>query len=105
MGNSESNLQGSSVGLHILSLHGPAAQSGLEIYFDYITHINGIRTTSQLPLFKLNQKPINLIVYSSKTTLLRNIHVIPHGNELGINGKFCDFERAHERVWHLLQMY
>ena len=50
-------------------------------------------------------KQVNLIVYSSKTLNLRNVSVIPTQNGLGLECKYCDFEYAHERVWHILEVF
>jgi C-terminal processing protease CtpA/Prc len=119
-------LQGTSKGLHIHSLtpSSPASLSGLESFFDFITHLNGERVESAndwtMMLEEVYRKmdgapsPLYLIVYSSKTTTLRNITVIPtlqiSGNAgessvaIGAGVKECDFSNAHERVWHVLEV-
>jgi hypothetical protein len=105
MGNSDSALQGSSLGFHVIELSGPAAQAGLEPFFDFITHINGSRIERDLPDLKaLAGTAVNIIVYSSKTCILRNLQVVPNEKGVGIKGRVCDFSQSHERVWHILEV-
>ena len=105
MGNSESKLEGSTIGLHIISCKEPGIHAGIEEYFDYITHINGKRMSGDLFEIKYTGKQVNLIIYSSKTLNLRNVSVIPTANGLGLECRYCDFEFAHERVWHVLDVF
>jgi hypothetical protein len=108
MGGTNSTLQGSSVGYHVLEATGPAKAAGLELFFDYITHINGIRVEPNSKfdiLIKQSAgKAIGMVVYSSKTTKLRNLSIVPTEQGIGVKCKVCDFERAHERVWHVLEV-
>ena len=105
MGNSESKLEGSTIGLHIISCKDPGIHAGIEEYFDYITHINGKRMSGDLFEIKYTGRQVNLIIYSSKTLNLRNVSVIPTANGLGLECRYCDFEYAHERVWQVLDVF
>jgi hypothetical protein len=109
MGANSSTLEGSSLGYHVLEAVGPAKLAGIECYFDYITHINGQRVEPDSNFdFIIQQhveRPLGLIVYSSKTLKLRNVSVVPTEEGLGVKCKLCDFEKAHERVWHVLDVY
>lgn len=126
-------LHGSSKGLHILSLKQalPASRAGLEPFFDFITHVDGERVRGvqewsqylDMQYYSQSQhlnpsslKPLHLIVYSSKSTSLRNVSIFPvlalnSTNEvggsritIGANVKDCDFANVHERVWHVLEV-
>ncbi|KAJ3305016.1 Golgi reassembly-stacking protein 2 [Kappamyces sp. JEL0829] len=119
------SLEGSSYGFHILKVafvlilmaqihpNSPAFAANLDVYFDFITHLAGVRVRTEKELLSIIgahwRKPLSLIVYSSKTTTLRNVTIIPQGSEqaratLGCAVKLCDFNQAHERVWHILDV-
>lgn len=59
-------------------------------------------------LLKANvEKPVKMLVYSSKTLELRETTVTPSnlwGGQglLGVSIRFCSFEGANENVWHVL---
>lgn len=59
-------------------------------------------------LLKVNvEKPIKMLVYSSKMIELREATVTPNnmwGGQglLGVSIRFCSFEGANENVWHVL---
>lgn len=59
-------------------------------------------------LLKVNvEKPVKMLVYSSKTLELRETTVTPSnmwGGQglLGVSIRFCSFEGANENVWHVL---
>nr|XP_023858937.1 Golgi reassembly-stacking protein 2-like isoform X4 [Salvelinus alpinus] len=61
-------------------------------------------------LLKVNvEKPIKMLVYSSKTIELREATVTPNniwGGQglLGVSIRFCSFEGANENVWHVLEV-
>lgn len=53
------------------------------------------------------EKPVRMLVYSSKTLELREATVTPSnmwGGQglLGVSIRFCSFEGANENVWHVL---
>lgn len=53
------------------------------------------------------EKPVKMMVYSSKTLELRESTVTPSnlwGGQglLGVSIRFCSFEGANENVWHVL---
>lgn len=53
------------------------------------------------------EKPVKMLVYSSKTLELRESTVTPSnlwGGQglLGVSIRFCSFEGANENVWHVL---
>jgi hypothetical protein len=53
------------------------------------------------------EKPVRMLVYSSKTLELREASVTPSnmwGGQglLGVSIRFCSFEGANENVWHVL---
>lgn len=59
-------------------------------------------------LLKVNvERPIKMLVYSSKTLELRETTVTPSslwGGQglLGVSIRFCSFDGANENVWHVL---
>lgn len=53
------------------------------------------------------EKPVKMLIYSSKTLELRESTVTPSnlwGGQglLGVSIRFCSFEGANENVWHVL---
>lgn len=59
-------------------------------------------------LLKMNvEKPVKMLLYSSKTLAVRETTVTPSnmwGGQglLGVSIRFCSFEGANENVWHVL---
>lgn len=59
-------------------------------------------------LLKMNvEKPVKMLLYSSKTLAVRETTVTPSnmwGGQglLGVSIRFCSFEGANEHVWHVL---
>ncbi|CAF0853820.1 unnamed protein product [Adineta ricciae] len=119
MGLGGSNLKipgGGSEGYHVLRVQdgSPGHKAGLEAYFDFIVSINGIRLDTDNDRFKecLKEnmgKPVELLVYSSKTQTVRQLTLIPHENwggqgSLGLSIRFCTFDKANENVWHVLDV-
>ena len=90
MGLGGSNLKipgGGSEGFHVLRVQdgSPGHKAGLEAYFDFIVTINGVRLDTDNDRFKevLKEnvgKPVELLVYSSKTQTVRQLTLIPHEN-------------------------
>jgi len=107
---------GGSEGYHILRVqeNSPAHKAGMEPFFDFIVMIENVRLDTddeQLKeLLKANvEKPISVIVYSSKTLQTRELNITPSslwGGQglLGVSIKFGTFEGANEHVWHVLDV-
>lgn len=86
----------------------------MEAFFDFIVTINGSRLDQDNDTLKLIlnaniDKPVKLLVYSSKTMNLREVTLVPTKNwggqgVLGVSIRFCSFERANENVWHVLEV-
>uniref|UniRef100_A0AAY5K1N7 PDZ GRASP-type domain-containing protein n=1 Tax=Esox lucius TaxID=8010 RepID=A0AAY5K1N7_ESOLU len=107
---------GGSEGYHVLRVqeNSPGHLAGLEPFFDFIISISGTRLDKDndtlKDLLKVNvEKPIKMLVYSSKTLELRETTVTPSnmwGGQglLGVSIRFCSFEGANENVWHVLEV-
>ncbi|KAM9305974.1 Golgi reassembly-stacking protein 2 [Gastrophryne carolinensis] len=107
---------GGSEGYHVLRVqdNSPGHRAGLEPFFDFIVSINGLRLNKDndtlKDLLKANvEKPVKMMVYSSKTLELRETTVTPSnmwGGQglLGVSIRFCSFEGANENVWHVLEV-
>ncbi|RXM99358.1 Golgi reassembly-stacking protein 2 [Acipenser ruthenus] len=113
--------------LHKVQENSPGHRAGLEPFFDFIVSINNTRLVKQgisapsnvepnkdndtlKDLLKANvEKPVKMLVYSSKTLELRETTVTPSnmwGGQglLGVSIRFCSFEGANENVWHVLEV-
>ena len=66
------SLEGSTKGLHVTKIvkNSAAFNAGLQVYFDYITHLNGKRIEN-LQDFEISSSLLQLVVYSTKTLQLR----------------------------------
>ncbi|XP_036396765.1 Golgi reassembly-stacking protein 2-like isoform X2 [Megalops cyprinoides] len=107
---------GGSEGYHVLRVqeNSPGHRAGLEPFFDFIVSINNTRLNKDndtlKELLKVNvEKPVKILVYSSKTLELRETTVTPSnmwGGQglLGVSIRFCSFEGANENVWHVLEV-
>ncbi|KAM6918450.1 Golgi reassembly-stacking protein 2-like [Xenentodon cancila] len=107
---------GGSEGYHVLRVqeNSPGHRAGLEPFFDFIVSINNTRLNKDndtlKDLLKASvEKPIKMLVYSSKTLDLRECTVTPSnlwGGQglLGVSIRFCSFEGANENVWHVLEV-
>uniref|UniRef100_A0A8C5RDW2 PDZ GRASP-type domain-containing protein n=1 Tax=Leptobrachium leishanense TaxID=445787 RepID=A0A8C5RDW2_9ANUR len=92
----------------------PGHRAGLEQFFDFIVSINGLRLNKDndtlKDLLKASvEKPVKMMVYSSKTLELRETTVTPSnmwGGQglLGVSIRFCSFDGANENVWHVLEV-
>lgn len=93
----------------------PGQKAGLEAFFDFIIAIAGTRLDQDNDMLKelLKQnvdKPVKLVVYSSKTQTVRELTLTPSsgwGGQglLGVSIRFCSFEGANEHVWHILEVH
>ncbi|XP_016897816.1 Golgi reassembly-stacking protein 2-like isoform X2 [Cynoglossus semilaevis] len=107
---------GGSEGYHVLRVqeNSPGHRAGLEPFFDFIVSINNTRLNKDndtlKDLLKCSvEKPVKMLVYSSKTLQLRESTVTPSnlwGGQglLGVSIRFCSFEGANENVWHVLEV-
>ncbi|XP_069472291.1 Golgi reassembly-stacking protein 2 isoform X2 [Ambystoma mexicanum] len=107
---------GGTEGYHVLRVqeNSPGHRAGLEPFFDFIVSINGSRLNKDndtlKDLLKANvEKPVKMMVYSSKTLELRETSVTPSnmwGGQglLGVSIRFCSFDGANENVWHVLEV-
>ena len=105
---------GGTEGYHVLKVQdsSPGSRANLEAFFDFIVAINGSRLDQDNDTLKtiLNaniDKPVKLLVYSSKTMSVREVTLVPSRNwggqgVLGVSIRFCSFDRANENVWHVL---
>ncbi|XP_073837309.1 Golgi reassembly-stacking protein 2 [Musca autumnalis] len=108
---------GGTEGYHVLKVqdNSPGQKAGLEAFFDFIIAIAGTRLDQDNDMLKelLKQnvdKPVKLVVYSSKTQSVRELTLTPStgwGGQglLGVSIRFCSFEGANEHVWHILEVY
>lgn len=108
---------GGTEGYHVLKVqdNSPGQKAGLEAFFDFIIAIAGTRLDQDNDMLKelLKQnvdKPVKLVVYSSKTQTVRELTLTPTsgwGGQglLGVSIRFCSFEGANEHVWHILEVH
>ncbi|PWA17550.1 hypothetical protein CCH79_00011359 [Gambusia affinis] len=104
----------SRLGVPKVQENSPGHRAGLEPFFDFIVSINNNRLNKDndtlKDLLKANvEKPVKMLVYSSKTLELRETTVTPSnlwGGQglLGVSIRFCSFEGANENVWHVLEV-
>ncbi|XP_072944320.1 uncharacterized protein Grasp65 [Epargyreus clarus] len=108
---------GGSEGYHVLRVQdgSPGHNANLEAFFDFIVAIENTRLDQDNDTLKnlLKQnidKPIKMLVYSSKTQSVREVMITPNTNWggqglLGVSIRFCSFEGANENVWHVLEVH
>jgi len=107
---------GGAEGYHVLRVqeNSPGHKAGLEPFFDFIVMIGNTRLDTDddrlKDLLKANvEKPINMLIYSSKTLKTREVTLTPSsmwGGQglLGVSIRFGTFEGANEHVWHVLDV-
>ena len=107
---------GGTEGYHVLRVqdNSPGYKAGLEPFFDFIVAIENTRldqdNESLKEILKANaEKPVKMIVYSSKTCKVREASITPSnlwGGQglLGVSIRFCSFDGANENVWHVLEI-
>jgi len=108
---------GGSEGYHVLRVHegSPGYKAGLEPFFDFLVAIDNIRLDQENDILrdKLKnsvEKSVQIMVYSSKTRLVREASITPSnlwGGQglLGVSIRFCSFEGAADNIWHVLDVY
>ncbi|KAJ3592659.1 hypothetical protein NHX12_007786 [Muraenolepis orangiensis] len=107
---------GGSEGYHVLRVqeNSPGHRAGLEPFFDFIvsisdTRLNKDNDTLKEALKASVERPVAMLVYSSKTLEVRQTSVTPStvwGGQglLGVSIRFCTFKGANENVWHVLEV-
>jgi len=107
---------GGSEGYHVLRVqeNSPGYKAGLEPFFDFIISIENTRLDQDnetlKEILKSNaEKPVKMLVFSSKTCKVREVSITPStlwGGQglLGVSIRFCSFEGANENVWHVLEV-
>ncbi|XP_061579518.1 Golgi reassembly-stacking protein 2-like [Cololabis saira] len=105
---------GGTEGYHVLRVqeNSPGHRAGLEPFFDFIVSICNTRLNRDndtlKELLKMNvEKPVKMLLYSSKMLAVRETTITPStmwGGKglLGVSIRFCSFEGANENVWHVL---
>lgn len=108
---------GGSEGYHVLRVQdgSPGQKANLEAFFDFIVAIEDTRLDQDndtlKELLKKNvDKTIKMLIYSSKTQMVREVMITPSANWggqglLGVSIRFCSFEGANENVWHVLEVH
>ncbi|XP_019945502.1 Golgi reassembly-stacking protein 2 [Paralichthys olivaceus] len=107
---------GGTEGYHVLRVqeNSPGHRAGLEPFFDFIISICDNRLSRDndtlKELLKVNvERPIKMLLYSSKSMSVRETTVTPSnmwGGQglLGVSIRFCSFEGANENIWHVLEV-
>eukprot|EP00794_Sanderia_malayensis_P017434 gene17434-19178_t len=107
---------GGSEGYHVLRVQegSPGYKAGLEPFFDFIVMVENVRLDTDNDSLKNvlknnSEKPVKMLVYSSKTGKTREVSITPSnfwGGQglLGVSIRFCSFEGANENVWHVLDV-
>uniref|UniRef100_A0A1A7XWY7 Golgi reassembly stacking protein 1 n=1 Tax=Iconisemion striatum TaxID=60296 RepID=A0A1A7XWY7_9TELE len=118
MGLSQSSeaAEGGTYGYHVHGVqpNSPAEKTGLQPFFDFILSLDNNRLSEENELLKevlkANvEKAIKMEVYSTKTTRVRELEVVPSnmwGGQglLGASVRFCSYQGANENVWHVLDV-
>ncbi|KAJ0070288.1 hypothetical protein NL108_007626 [Boleophthalmus pectinirostris] len=108
---------GGTEGYHVLRVHenSPGRKAGLEPFFDFIISVCDMRmnkdndTLKELLTARV-ERPVQMLVYSSKTLRVRETTVTPSTvwggpGLLGITIRFGRFEGVSDSVWHVLEVY
>ncbi|XP_034410962.1 Golgi reassembly-stacking protein 1a [Cyclopterus lumpus] len=108
--------EGGTYGYHVHGVqpHSPAQMAGLQPFFDFILSLDNKRLNEEndllKELLKANmERAVRMQVYSTKTTTLRELEVMPSnmwGGQglLGASVRFCSYHGANENVWHILDV-
>ncbi|KAM9349726.1 Golgi reassembly-stacking protein 1a [Symphorus nematophorus] len=108
--------EGGTYGYHVHGVqpNSPAEQAGLQPFFDFILSLDNKRLNEEnellKELLKANmEKAVKMEVYSTKTTRVRELEVVPSnmwGGQglLGASVRFCSYQGANENVWHVLDV-
>ncbi|XP_054482790.1 Golgi reassembly-stacking protein 1-like [Anoplopoma fimbria] len=118
MGLSQSSevTEGGTYGYHVHGVqpNSPAQMAGLQPFFDFILALDNKRLNEEndllKELLKANmERAVKMEVYSTKTTRLREMEVVPSnmwGGQglLGASVRYCSYQGASENVWHVLDV-
>ncbi|XP_070830048.1 Golgi reassembly-stacking protein 1a [Chaetodon trifascialis] len=108
--------EGGTYGYHVHGVQpsSPAEQAGLQPFFDFILSLDNRRLNEEndllKELLKANmERAVKMEVYSTKTTRVRELEVVPSnmwGGQglLGASVRFCSYQGANENVWHVLDV-
>ncbi|GAA6061530.1 hypothetical protein JCM10212_004520 [Sporobolomyces blumeae] len=112
---------------HVLRVadHSPAAEAGLEPFFDFIVGAQGRQLGDEIDLLtdileESEGSQISLQVYSTKRKQVRDVYVVPstewsaegggtgqvdgEPSLLGLSLRLCNPHHALEQVWHVLEV-
>ncbi|XP_056276913.1 Golgi reassembly-stacking protein 1a isoform X1 [Pseudoliparis swirei] len=108
--------EGGTYGYHVHGVqpNSPAHMAGLQPFFDFILSLDNKRLNEENDLLKEllqanTERAVRMQVYSTKTTTLRELEVMPSnmwGGQglLGASVRFCSYHGANENVWHILDV-
>lgn len=108
--------EGGTYGYHVHGVqpNSPAEMAGLQPFFDFILSLDNKRLNEEndllKELLKANmERAVKMEVYSTKTTRVRELEVVPSnmwGGQglLGASVRFCSYQGANENVWHVLDV-
>ncbi|KAK5888681.1 hypothetical protein CesoFtcFv8_014747 [Champsocephalus esox] len=108
--------EGGTYGYHVHGLqpNSPAEKAGLQPFFDFILSLDNKRLNEENDLLKEilkanMERAVGMVVYSTKTTSVRELEVVPSsmwGGQglLGASVRFCSYHGANENVWHVLDV-
>lgn len=100
----------------VLRVHpnSPGSRAGLKAYFDFIVAIGNTRFNKEdgslREILKASvDEKLKMIVYNTRTKRTREVEIAPStswgGNGLlGVSIKHSSFDRAEERVWHVVEV-
>ncbi|CAK6952051.1 Golgi reassembly-stacking protein 1a [Scomber scombrus] len=108
--------EGGTYGYHVHGVqpNSPAETCGLQPFFDFILSLDNKRLNEENDQLKeilkaCAEKAVRMEVYSTKTTRVRELEVVPNnmwGGQglLGASVRFCSYQGANENVWHVLDV-
>lgn len=108
--------EGGTYGYHVHGVqpNSPAEKAGLQPFFDFILSLDYKRLNEEndmlKELLKANmERAVKMEVYSTKSTQLRELEVVPSnmwGGQglLGASVRFCSYQGANENIWHVLDV-
>ncbi|GAA5957983.1 hypothetical protein JCM3765_006222 [Sporobolomyces pararoseus] len=119
-------LPANTVAFHVLRVaeNSPAANAGLDPFFDFIVGVNGTQLGEDIDTFtqileENEGRQVTLMVYSTKRKEIRDVPVIPSSewssngvqasvddqpSLLGLSLRLCNPQHALEQVWHVLEV-
>lgn len=107
---------GSSMGYQVLRVYpnSPGSQAGLKAYFDFIVAIENTRfdkesgSLREILKARVDQR-LKMVVYNTRSKTVREVDIVPTtswggSGLLGVSIKHSSFDRADERVWHVIEV-